>query len=261
MPRCLTATTRLHDTGSGVQSRWQVDCVLAANDEVFLCRPQSAHGVGSRQWQGERAMSPGRPLDRSVANPHWLPNDDPHNGINGGRRRGRSRLCATGDFLGHDPARLLPSGYSDRSLDVAAKNATWRFLRSSFDKPPQVCVGDPRGTKRRIDNFNDEITSQWKLGNVESVTIKGADDRDVQVWIIFPPDFDPKKKWPLVQMVHGATAQRRLPRTLATAGTRSFWAAQGWVVGIVNFHARPGSARSSPIRSPATWAPKHSKTS
>ena len=23
------------------------------------------------------------------------------------------------------------------------------------------------------------------------------------MWVVYPPDFDPKKKWPLLQVVHG----------------------------------------------------------
>src|SRR5262249_4478695 len=55
----------------------------------------------------------------------------------------------------------------------------------------------------QLDHFNDDLVSQWRLGKVEDRTFKGAGGKDVQMFIVYPPDFDPKKKWPLVQMVHG----------------------------------------------------------
>ena len=40
------------------------------------------------------------------------------------------------------------------------------------------------------------------------------------MWVVYPPDFDPTKKWPLVQMVHGGPHNgdhQRLPLPLEPA--------------------------------------------
>ena len=96
---------------------------------------------------------------------------------------------------------------------------------------------------------------QWKLGKVESVTLKGADDRDVQMWIVYPPDFDPKKKWPLVQVVHGGP-HNGITTDFSFRWNLQLWARQGYVVGVRQLpRLDRASVRSSPTRSPATSAP------
>src|SRR5262249_30615014 len=94
-------------------------------------------------------------------------------------------------------------------------------------------------TSRQLDHFNDALAAQWKLGKVENRTIKGADDRDVQMFVVYPPDFDPKKKYPLVQMVHGGP-HNAFHNEFSFRWNPHVWAARGWVIAIVNFH---GSSR------------------
>ena len=144
--------------------------------------------------------------------------------------------------------------HSDRAASVTrlgpeskdfAKNCPVEvtFLRSDFDDPPAAFnfTYDFKSEikPQKIDCFNDSLVSQWKLGKVESVTFKGADDEDVQMWIVYPPDFDAKKKWPLVQMVHGGP-HGAMDTDFSFRWNPQLWAAQGWVVGIVNFHGSSG---------------------
>src|SRR5262249_1460341 len=114
------------------------------------------------------------------------------------------------------------------------------YLRSSFDSPPTVFAHGP-GMKDPlpISFFNEAITSHWKLGKVEEVNFKGADDDPVQMWIVYPPDFDASKKWPLVQVVHGGP-HNGIMSEFHFRWNLQLWAAQGWVIGCVNFHGSSG---------------------
>jgi dipeptidyl aminopeptidase/acylaminoacyl peptidase len=95
------------------------------------------------------------------------------------------------------------------------------------------------GQPRPIDHFNDKLVDSWKLGKFESRTFKGAGDRDVQMWIFYPPNFDPAKKWPLVQVVHGGP-HGAVTNDFSFRWNPQLWAAQGWVIGVVNFHGSSG---------------------
>jgi dipeptidyl aminopeptidase/acylaminoacyl peptidase len=71
------------------------------------------------------------------------------------------------------------------------------------------------------------------------VTFKGANEEDVQMWIVYPPDYDSNKKWPLLQMVHGG------PHNAITNDFHFRWnlhlfAAKGYVVSCINFHGSSG---------------------
>jgi dipeptidyl aminopeptidase/acylaminoacyl peptidase len=57
----------------------------------------------------------------------------------------------------------------------------------------------------------------------------------VQMWVIYPPDFDPKKKWPLLHNIHGG------PHSTWGDNFHFRWnnhvfAAMGYVVACVNYH-------------------------
>ncbi len=134
----------------------------------------------------------------------------------------------------------LTAGFSDASPDLSRDGKTLVFLRSSFDSPAELYGLSPGSKKaRRLDTFNDSLRSQWQLGLVKEVYFKGADDQDVQMWVVYPPNFDPKKKWPLLQVVHGG------PHNGITTAFHFRWnlqafAARGYVVACINFHGSSG---------------------
>ncbi|MGJ8664395.1 MAG: S9 family peptidase [Marinicella sp.] len=57
---------------------------------------------------------------------------------------------------------------------------------------------------RRLTHLNDDLFSYKKLGQVKEMWWKSSiDQRDVQGWLVTPPDFDPNKKYPLILEIHG----------------------------------------------------------
>ena len=83
---------------------------------------------------------------------------------------------------------------------------------------------------RRLTNFNDAIAS-LDLGRSEAIqwTNEGFDENGV---LVYPPDFDATKKYPLVVYIHGG------PRATTTTGFAwlpQVMAAQGWVVFQPNY--------------------------
>lgn len=175
-------------------------------------------------------------FDRSCHNPQWLPD---------GRRiafeaedAGYVRIFFTG-LDGKKPYSDDPK-HSERSIGFARNQRLGAFLVSSFDRPPGVFAHGP-GIKEPIalDHFNDEFARDWKLGKVEYRTFNGADDEEVQQWIVYPPDFDPKRKWPFVQVVHGGP-HNGIMSEWSFRWNLQLWAAQGYVIGCVNFHGSSG---------------------
>lgn len=56
---------------------------------------------------------------------------------------------------------------------------------------------------RAVTNVNDDILENRKLGAVEEINYRSVGDMNVQGWIVKPPDFDPRKKYPLMLYIHG----------------------------------------------------------
>jgi len=54
-----------------------------------------------------------------------------------------------------------------------------------------------------LTSVNDSLMSQYQLGRVEEITFDSFDGRNMQGWIIKPPDFDASKKYPFILDIHG----------------------------------------------------------
>ncbi len=56
---------------------------------------------------------------------------------------------------------------------------------------------------KQLSKFNEDWFKKLDLGQLEEVWYKGADNNDLQGWILKPPDFDPDKKYPSIMEIHG----------------------------------------------------------
>lgn len=95
------------------------------------------------------------------------------------------------------------------------------------------------GRATRLERFNDERMERVALGETREVTLRGARGDEVQMFLTFPPRFDPRRKHPVLQVIHGG------PYTAAgdTFGYRwntQVFAARGYVVAAVNYHGSSG---------------------
>ncbi|MCI0459616.1 MAG: S9 family peptidase [Gemmataceae bacterium] len=175
-------------------------------------------------------------FDRSVNTPLWAP--DSTRLYFEAEDKGYHRLYTVSTQ--GDDVTPITRGFTDVAPSLSRDGKVLTFLRSSFDFPARIfTVPTTDGTPRRIDRFNDGLTAQWELGKVEEVYFKGADDRDVQMWVVSPPGFDASKKWPLLQVVHGG------PHNAITTDFHYRWnlqmfAARGYVVSCINFHGSSG---------------------
>jgi dipeptidyl aminopeptidase/acylaminoacyl peptidase len=140
---------------------------------------------------------------------------------------------------GRQQPRAITGETDFGSLDIA-RNGTLVGLNQSFLYPPRVVVIDPRrGTARRLDTMNDGILAGVDLGTYESVTYTGADGHPIQMWVHYPPGFDPSLRYPLFLLIHGG------PHSGISDGFHFRWNAQtfaswGYVTAWHNFHGSSG---------------------
>ncbi len=106
--------------------------------------------------------------------------------------------------------------------------------------PPRLVIVNPaNGNFRRIETINDDVLANVELGTYESVTYKGANGKDIQMWVHYPPGFDKTKKYPLFLLIHGG------PHNGVTNAFTFRWNAQtfaswGYVTAWHNFHGSSG---------------------
>jgi dipeptidyl aminopeptidase/acylaminoacyl peptidase len=81
---------------------------------------------------------------------------------------------------------------------------TMGYFFGTMTDPGQVYVRDTStGKSRRLTNLNHQLFQSVDLGQVEPVWFKGAAGNTLQGWILKPPGFDPKKKYPSILEIHG----------------------------------------------------------
>ncbi|MCL2074060.1 MAG: S9 family peptidase [Marinilabiliaceae bacterium] len=76
--------------------------------------------------------------------------------------------------------------------------------RTSISSPTEIfAINLITKTTQNISNINSNLLSQLKMGEVEERWIKTTDNKNMHVWVIYPPNFDPTKKYPALLYCQG----------------------------------------------------------
>jgi len=86
-----------------------------------------------------------------------------------------------------------------------ANNSMIATVRSTPNEPGDVVLlpGYRQGAPARLTQVNESLLSQYQLSPVEELTFDSFDGKNMQGWIIKPPNFDPSKKYPFILDIHG----------------------------------------------------------
>jgi dipeptidyl aminopeptidase/acylaminoacyl peptidase len=100
-------------------------------------------------------------------------------------------------------------------------------------------VNPADGSMTQITHVNDEAYAAIKLSKVEKRNVKTTDKKDMLVWVIYPPDFDPSKKYPTLLYCQGGP-QSALSQFYSFRWNFQVMAAQGYVIVAPNRRGMPG---------------------
>ncbi len=188
--------------------------------------------VMNRDGSNRRLVSDG--FDRSIGGIQWAPDgrgvyfaySDKGNGKIGHMSlRGNTRVVAS-DVGG----TALGRPYGGGSYTIA-RNGRIAYTHTRPDHPSDVAIMRG-GNAKRITRLNDDLFAHKTLGAVEEIWYKSSfDGRDIQGWIVTPPDFDASKKYPLVLEIHGGPFSDYGDRFTAEC---QLYAAAGYVVLYTN---------------------------
>jgi dipeptidyl aminopeptidase/acylaminoacyl peptidase len=142
--------------------------------------------------------------------------------------------------LNADGTGLKPVHTTGTSTGLDARADAVVFLNDTNSRPNEVFALDSKtGAARQLTKFNDDFMRGLKLGKAEPYWFKGANGDDVHGWLVLPPDYDPAKKYPLVQLLHGGPHTMNRDSWSYRWNTQVF-AAAGWIVTWVNRHGSTG---------------------
>ena len=119
----------------------------------------------------------------------------------------------------------ISAGSWGTNLSLARDGKTSAIIRCSFSDPPEIWAG-PIGYWRQVTHRNASVKPAW--GEAKSIHWTN-DGYNIQGWLMYPRDFDPSKKYPMIVEVHGgpgAAVQSKWPAsghfTIALAGAGYF---------------------------------------
>ena len=143
-------------------------------------------------------------------------------------------------------SELIWQGGWVQGFDLARAADTLVVAADSINNPIRIYaanLGDEKCGERvecrRVEQFNDALLSRLKLGRVEEVTMRGALNDDVQMWVVYPANFKRDKKHPILQVIHGGPYAAS-GDTFGYRWNPHLLASHGHVVAMVNYHGSSG---------------------
>jgi len=181
--------------------------LYSPDGKYIAWRSQARGGFESDKWRlfvQDRQSGKTRDLtenfDRSVGNFAWERNSKAILFI--AEDHGEAPISWLG--LDYEQPIGLPRMHAD-DLAVAANDQVF-FTRMSLAAPNEIWSVFPSKESAKIGvvtHMNDALLSQIDMQPLESFTFKGANDQEVQGFMVKPPGFDPNKKYPLKFLIHG----------------------------------------------------------
>jgi dipeptidyl aminopeptidase/acylaminoacyl peptidase len=128
---------------------------------------------------------------------------------------------------------------ADSPLSLSADGKSSAMIRSSWDDPPEVWAG-AIGAWKPVTKSNQERKRTW--GEAKSLEWT-SDGLPVQGWLLYPAHYDPKKRYPMIVVVHGGPSSSKRP-AWPDASDYSLLSAQGFFVLMPNPRGSYGKGES-----------------
>ena len=118
------------------------------------------------------------------------------------------------------------------SGEFHAANDVIAYTFGQADRPADLAITINNETNV-VTSLNEDILAHRKLGKVNEITYRSSfDGQEIQGWYITPPDFNPKKKYPLILEIHGGPHLAYGPHFSAEL---QIMAASGYIVFYDNY--------------------------
>ena len=124
-------------------------------------------------------------------------------------------------------------------VSLAYANGYLAGCRQSMSGPNEVFTISADGTETNVSQENTDILSQIMMGKVEPRWIKTTDNKDMLTWVIYPPDFDPNKKYPAILFCEGGP-QNMVGQFWSLRWNFQIMAAHDYIIVAPNRRGLPG---------------------
>ncbi len=135
--------------------------------------------------------------------------------------------------------RQITTGHFDFE-EIKQAAGSLAALRHSMSKPNEVYTVNPNnGETKELSFENKEILDQLTMGKVEERWITTTDNQKMLTWVVYPPNFDSKKKYPAILYCQGGP-QSTVSQFFSYRWNLQLMAANGYIVVAPNRRGVPG---------------------
>ena len=125
-------------------------------------------------------------------------------------------------------------------LTVAEAKGGLIAEKVSMSQPAELYLVDPvTGKDKPVTSVTKGIVDQLTMGKVEKRWVKTTDNKDMLVWVIYPPHFDANKKYPAILYCQGGP-QGTVSQNWSYRWNFQQMAANGYIVVAPNRRGLPG---------------------
>ena len=113
-------------------------------------------------------------------------------------------------------------------------------IKHSMSKPDEIYAINPKtGLETELSFENKDILDRLEMGKVEERWITTTDNKQMQTWVIYPPHFDPNKKYPTLLYCEGGP-QSTVSQFWSYRWNFQMMAANGYIIVAPNRRGLPG---------------------
>ena len=197
-------TSRFGPDRSPIVSPDKTKIAFLGYDDKFLGYQQNSLYIMDVNGENVKLISQG--FDRNISNINWM--KDGNGFYFQYDSEGMTRIASINlngrvkDIVDELGGLSLGRPYSGGTYTISS-SGRYAFTYGNVYNPADLAVGY-NGSKNRLTDLNKDLFDYKKLGKVEEVWYSSSyDGKKIQGWLVYPPEFDSSKKYPLILEIHG----------------------------------------------------------
>lgn len=160
---------------------------------------------------------------------------------------GTNQLFEINPFENQPNPKQLTKGVFDITGIVGQSGNNLIVTRTDMNRAPEIYTVNlsPKNKKisflevKQLSHINDELYKNIARCEVKERFVKTTDGKEMFTWVIYPPDFDPNKKYPTLLYCQGGP-QSALTQFYSFRWNFQLMASQGYIVVAPNRRGMPG---------------------